>query len=87
MEASLTKNKNSLKSKIPDIKSNIEIVKLLMEKKVHLSIHHFIQQNQSNNQKIETQFELADGFYGNATVTPSTVCLWLGVRFLLHFMF
>jgi len=74
MEMSLTKNKASLQSKIPDIKSTLEMVKMLKKKK-------------EASETLDTHFELSDNIFANATVKPSNVCLWLGANVMVEYSF
>jgi len=74
MEMSLSKNKQTLKSKIPDIKSTLDVVKMLKEKK-------------EAGETFKTHFELSDNIFANATVKPSTVSLWLGANVMVEYSF
>jgi len=74
MEMSLNKNKTTLKSKIPDIRSTLDMVKMLKKKK-------------EKGEVLTTNFELSDNIYANAVVKPSNVCLWLGANVMVEYSF
>eukprot|EP01117_Protostelium_nocturnum_P015831 TRINITY_DN6168_c0_g1_i1.p1 TRINITY_DN6168_c0_g1~~TRINITY_DN6168_c0_g1_i1.p1 ORF type:complete len:180 (-),score=73.74 TRINITY_DN6168_c0_g1_i1:116-655(-) len=74
MEMSLSKSKTSLKSKIPEIRRTLEIVKHLKTKK-------------EEGETIVTQFELSDNLFADAKITPSVVNLWLGANVMVEYSF
>jgi len=74
MEVSLAKSKSSLKYKIPDIESTLDMVLQLKAKK-------------AANETLDTHYELSDQIWANATVTPSVVCLWLGANVMVEYSF
>eukprot|EP01119_Soliformovum_irregulare_P003318 TRINITY_DN13707_c0_g1_i1.p1 TRINITY_DN13707_c0_g1~~TRINITY_DN13707_c0_g1_i1.p1 ORF type:complete len:174 (-),score=41.54 TRINITY_DN13707_c0_g1_i1:40-561(-) len=74
MEMSLTKSKQNLNNKIPELRQTLDAVKTLQGK-------------HEANESMTTNFELTDGFYAQATVSPSTVCLWLGANVMVEYTF
>jgi len=74
MEMSLTKSKQNLHNKIPEIKSTLEMVKLLKGK-------------QESGETLQTHFELSDNLFTSASVQPSIVYLWLGANVMVEYSF
>ena len=68
MESHLLTRKKSLTSKIPEIQKSLEMVLFLKS---------------NNENSIQTEFELAETLWAQATLAPNmkTVNLWLGVSF------
>jgi len=74
MEASLTRQQESLKEKIKDIDEALIVVRGLVQRR-----------NQSK-EEFTTYYQLADSVYSEAVVPPTdTVCLWLGANVLLEY--
>jgi len=74
MEGRLAQSKNSLKVKIPDIQKTLEMVQYLIAKKAAKEV-------------IKSTYELAANIFGNATVKPESVCLWLGANVMVEYSF
>ncbi|KAL7646504.1 UNVERIFIED_CONTAM: hypothetical protein RMT77_001755 [Armadillidium vulgare] len=73
MEVHLQAKRKKLKSQIPDIKSSLEIVKEMKNRK-------------DNAQEIETHYMLSDQVYMKAGIPPTDkVCLWLGANVMLEY--
>ncbi|ORZ35561.1 Prefoldin subunit-domain-containing protein [Catenaria anguillulae PL171] len=73
MESNLRTREASLNSKIPEIKSTLETVKLL------------ISQNELG-EALETDFELNDTLYAKATIEGAeNVCIWLGANVMIEY--
>jgi hypothetical protein len=72
METQMLQQKKSLLQKVPDIQTALRAVDFLITKK-------------ESNESFQSQFELSDNVFANATVNPDDkICLWLGV--LLYFI-
>jgi len=70
MEASLAAKKRRLQTQVPDIRSTLDIVRVLKTKK----------------EPITTKFLLSDNVYADAKVPPTEkVCLWLGANVMLEY--
>jgi len=74
MEMTLTKNRASLRNKLPEIKSTLNMVQYLQQKK-------------SSGETISTAYELSDQVFATAKLKPSTVCLWLGANVMVEYTF
>jgi len=72
MESNLSKSKENLKSKVPEIRKNIEMLNYLVSKK---------------GEELTTNFELSDQVYATASIQPDRVCLWLGANVMLEYTF
>ncbi|XP_046849518.1 prefoldin subunit 3-like [Xenia sp. Carnegie-2017] len=73
MEMNLLAKKRKLQSKIPDLKSTYEMVKVLKDSK-------------KQDKTLSTQFLLSDQVYANASIPPTDkVCLWLGANVMLEY--
>ncbi|ESP05358.1 hypothetical protein LOTGIDRAFT_202995 [Lottia gigantea] len=73
MEYNLNTKKSRLKTQIPDIKTSLDIVKHLLERK-------------TNADPLETRFLLSDQVYAKAKIPPTDkVCLWLGANVMLEY--
>uniref|UniRef100_A0A1E1WZJ9 Prefoldin subunit 3 n=1 Tax=Amblyomma aureolatum TaxID=187763 RepID=A0A1E1WZJ9_9ACAR len=73
MELNLLQKKQRLKSQIPEIKTSLEIVKLLKSKR-------------DSSEDMETRFVLSDQVYSKAVIPPTErVCLWLGANVMLEY--
>ncbi|MES1915057.1 MAG: hypothetical protein MHM6MM_007055 [Cercozoa sp. M6MM] len=73
METHLLQQKAGVKSKLPDIKSALQLLELAKEKR---------------GETLETQFQLAETVYAKAKVTPdNSVFLWLGANIMMHYSF
>lgn len=73
MESSLNQTRATLKAKIPEIQKCLEMIAFLKGKA-------------AASEPVETQFQLADNVYANATVKkPQTVCLWLGAKVMMEY--
>eukprot|EP00050_Salpingoeca_kvevrii_P010033 m.6174 g.6174 ORF g.6174 m.6174 type:complete len:142 (+) comp2588_c0_seq1:305-730(+) len=61
----------SLKSQEPEIRTTLESIRFLREKK---------------EETISSDFKLADNLYASASIeAPKTVCLWLGANVMLEY--
>jgi prefoldin subunit 5 len=70
METHLLQRKSSLESKIPEITKTLEMVQFL----------------ESQDQTLNTQFELGDTLWANASIPPcQNVNLWLGANVMLEY--
>ncbi|CAN8005267.1 unnamed protein product [Ixodes hexagonus] len=70
MELNLMQKKQRLKSQIPEIKTSLEIIKMLKAKR-------------ESSEDMETRFVLSDQVYSKAVIPPTQrVCLWLGVTLI-----
>ena len=68
----MLQQKKSLLQKVPDIETALRAVDFLISKK-------------ASGETFQSQFELSDNVFANATVNPDDkVCLWLGVRLPAH---
>ena len=86
MEQNQLAKKNKLNTQIPDIQNNLEVLRMLKDKKVcaviwtvcsFLSMFLYFQ---AKNTEFETSYLLDYHVYSRATVTPTdNVGLWLGV--------
>eukprot|EP00030_Apusomonadida_sp_AF-17_P004306 a509011_218.p2 GENE.a509011_218~~a509011_218.p2 ORF type:complete len:198 (-),score=93.96 a509011_218:42-608(-) len=73
METSLLNSRAMLKSKIPEIKKCLDMVR-------------FLQSRRASGEATETQYLLADNVYANAVVPQSDrICLWLGAKVMLEY--
>ncbi|XP_050402431.1 prefoldin subunit 3 [Patella vulgata] len=73
MEYNLNTKKTRLKTQIPDIKTSLDIVKHLQERK-------------DIPDPLETRFLLSDQVYAKARIPPTDkVCLWLGANVMLEY--
>ncbi|KAL1419052.1 hypothetical protein MTO96_005169 [Rhipicephalus appendiculatus] len=73
MELNLLQKKQRLKSQIPEIKTSLEIIKLLKSKR-------------DSSEDMETRFVLSDQVYSKAVIPPTErVCLWLGANVMLEY--
>uniref|UniRef100_A0A131XJW5 Prefoldin subunit 3 n=1 Tax=Hyalomma excavatum TaxID=257692 RepID=A0A131XJW5_9ACAR len=73
MELNLLQKKQRLKSQIPEIKTSLEIIKLLKLKR-------------DSSEDMETRFVLSDQVYSKAVIPPTErVCLWLGANVMLEY--
>lgn len=73
MELNLLQKKRRLKKQIPDIKTSLDILRMMKNKK-------------ANNEEAETQFLLSGQVYLKATIPPTDkVCLWLGANTMLEY--
>uniref|UniRef100_A0A023FU04 Prefoldin subunit 3 n=1 Tax=Amblyomma parvum TaxID=251391 RepID=A0A023FU04_AMBPA len=73
MELNLLQKKQRLKSQIPEIKTSLEIVKMLKSKR-------------DSSEDMETRFVLSDQVYSKAVIPPTErVCLWLGANVMLEY--
>ncbi|CAN7984239.1 unnamed protein product, partial [Ixodes pacificus] len=62
-----------LKSQIPEIKTSLEIIKMLKAKR-------------ESSEDMETRFVLSDQVYSKAVIPPTErVCLWLGANVMLEY--
>jgi len=74
MEASLTRQQESLKEKIRDIDEALLVVRGLVKRR------------SESSDEFTTYYQLADSVYSEAVVPPTdTVCLWLGANVLLEY--
>ncbi|GIX75584.1 prefoldin subunit 3 [Caerostris extrusa] len=88
MEMNLFRKKRTLKRQIPDIKTSLDMLKLLKAKK-----KHFVQEITTNgfcklesDETVETQFMMCDDLYVKAKVPPTNkVGLWLGANVMLEY--
>ncbi|GIX70505.1 prefoldin subunit 3 [Caerostris darwini] len=73
MEMNLFRKKRTLKRQIPDIKTSLDMLKLLKAKK-------------ESDETVETQFMMCDDLYVKAKVPPTNkVGLWLGANVMLEY--
>ncbi|CAL1283520.1 unnamed protein product [Larinioides sclopetarius] len=73
MEMNLFRKKRTLKRQIPDIKTSLDMLKLLKAK-------------QDSEETVDTQFMLCDDLYVKAKVPPTNkVGLWLGANVMLEY--
>ncbi|CAK9048474.1 unnamed protein product [Durusdinium trenchii] len=73
MQSSLTAQRSSLKTKLPDIVSALEVVKHLMERS-------------EEAEASEYTYQLAENIWSKASAAPSDkVCLWLGANCMLEY--
>lgn len=73
MELNLLQKKRRLKKQVPDIKTSLDILKMMKNKK-------------ANNEEAETQFLLSGQVYLKAAIPPTDrVCLWLGANTMLEY--
>lgn len=73
MELNLLQKKRRLKKQVPDIKTSLDILKMMKNKK-------------ANNEEAETQFLLSGQVYLKASIPPTDrVCLWLGANTMLEY--
>lgn len=73
MELNLLQKKQRLKSQIPEIKTSLEIIKMLKAKR-------------DSAEDMETRFVLSDQVYSKAVIPPTErVCLWLGANVMLEY--
>ena len=73
MEVVFSKQRSSLKLKIPENEKTLEVVKFLKSKK---------------EEEIKGTYELGNGLYANAKIkNPNSVCLWLGANVMLEYTF
>ncbi|GFT38516.1 prefoldin subunit 3 [Nephila pilipes] len=73
MEMNLFRKKRTLKRQIPDIKTSLDMLKLLKTKK-------------ESKENVQTQFMLCDDLYIKARVPPTDkVGLWLGANVMLEY--
>ncbi|GFY17373.1 prefoldin subunit 3 [Trichonephila clavipes] len=73
MEMNLFRKKRTLKRQIPDIKTSLDMLKLLKAKK-------------ESEENVQTQFMLCDDLYIKAKVPPTgKVGLWLGANVMLEY--
>uniref|UniRef100_L7M6P2 Prefoldin subunit 3 n=1 Tax=Rhipicephalus pulchellus TaxID=72859 RepID=L7M6P2_RHIPC len=73
MELNLLQKKQRLKSQIPEIKTSLELIKLLKSKR-------------DSSEDMETRFVLSDQVYSKAVIPPTErVCLWLGANVMLEY--
>ncbi|KAI8827266.1 Prefoldin subunit-domain-containing protein [Fimicolochytrium jonesii] len=77
MQGHLLQRKQSLESKIPDIKKTLEMVEFLIT-------------GQDSEEPLTSHYELNDTLYAHARLTPSkdgksTVYLWLGANVMLEY--
>ncbi|CAJ1358697.1 unnamed protein product [Effrenium voratum] len=74
MQSSLTAQRSSLKSKLPDIVSALEVVTHLAERK------------EKEADAAEYTYQLAENIWSKASAAPSgNVCLWLGANCMLEY--
>ncbi|CAK9006734.1 unnamed protein product [Durusdinium trenchii] len=76
MQSSLTAQRSSLKTKLPDIVSALEVVK------------HLASRPRRENAKIQrlSSARLAENIWSKASAAPSDkVCLWLGANCMLEY--
>ncbi|KAL3189466.1 hypothetical protein MRX96_002774 [Rhipicephalus microplus] len=73
MELNLLQKKQRLKTQIPEIKTALEIVKLLITKR-------------DASEDMETKFMMCEQVYSKAVIPPTErVCLWLGANVMLEY--
>ncbi|XP_048577276.1 prefoldin subunit 3 isoform X2 [Nematostella vectensis] len=73
MEINLLTKKKKLQGQVPDLKSSLEMVKLLQAKK-------------EKGEETHSRFLISDQLYANAKVPPTEkVCLWLGANVMLEY--
>lgn len=73
MEMNLTQKKRRLKKQIPDIKSSLDVLKLVKSK-------------QDSSEEMITNFMLSDQVFSDAKVPPTDqICLWLGANVMLEY--
>mmetsp|Transcript_12863 Transcript_12863/g.15578 ORF Transcript_12863/g.15578 Transcript_12863/m.15578 type:complete len:198 (-) Transcript_12863:70-663(-) len=73
MQSSLTAQRSSLKTKLPDIVSALEVV------------NHLVARKEEESESTYT-YQLAENIWSKATAAPSdTVCLWLGANCMLEY--
>lgn len=76
-EEKLVKSRDSLEEKIAEVQRALNAVKALAEKSTRSG---------ENSGSVDTQFELSDGIYVQASVPPTDkVCLWLGANVLVEY--
>ena len=91
MESNLRTREATLNSKIPEINSTLQTVKLLISQNVQRSfpcrctarciVLNRYCLHQELGEPLETDFELNDTLYAKATIQGAEkVCIWLGVR-------
>ncbi|KAJ3416638.1 hypothetical protein HDV05_000920 [Chytridiales sp. JEL 0842] len=74
METHLQQRKQSLESKVPEIKKTLETVQFLISKW------------KDSADPIDTNFEMNDTLWVNAQIKPTKkVCLWLGANVMLEY--
>lgn len=73
MELNLTQKKRRLKKQIPDIKSSLDVLKLVKSK-------------QDSNEEMITNYMLSDQVFSDAKIAPTgQICLWLGANVMLEY--
>ncbi|CEG42739.1 prefoldin subunit 3 [Plasmopara halstedii] len=76
METNLQKNRETFKRKIPETQKDLDMVQHLMTKR-------------DEGETLQTQFNLADNVYANASVDCSLgkVCIWLGAQVMVEYSY
>jgi len=75
LEQSLTRQKHSLKTKIPEIENTLDLIRMLKQK-------------QESGEEMKTHYPLADVIHTRATVKcDGTVCLWLGANVMIEYTY
>ncbi|CAE7562690.1 VBP1 [Symbiodinium sp. CCMP2456] len=76
MQSSLTAQRSSLKTKLPDISAALEVVEHLVSKSSEAS----------EDEPTQYTYQLAENIWSKASAPPSkTVCLWLGANCMLEY--
>ena len=73
MELNLVQKKRRLKKQIPDIKSSLDVLKLVKSKR-------------DSKEEMVTNYMLSDQVFSDAKVSPTDkICLWLGANVMLEY--
>lgn len=73
MEINLLQKKRRLKKQIPDIKSSLDVLKLVKKKR-------------DSEEEMVTNYMLSDQVFCDAKVAPTDkICLWLGANVMLEY--